>query len=140
MLSDLDALQHSLSIDAIVIPLHESMHPAFRWITRGAKVTRGYAIKIAGRPPVLIHYDMERDEAAACGLPLKSIHDYHYDRIFKNASSASDAYAQFFDAVLRDHGAQTTVAFYGNLPVHLYLGIADAMAVRGWVVHRVGDR
>lgn len=139
MLSDLDQLQHDRSIDAIVIPLHESMHPAFRWITHGAKVTRGYAIKIAGREPVLVHYDMERDEAAACGLPLKSIHDYGYDRIFKHAATASDAYAQFFDAVLRDHGAQTTVAFYGNVPIHLYLGVADALATRGWIVHRGGD-
>jgi len=139
MLTDLDQLQHDRSIDAIIIPLHESMHPAFRWITRGAKVTRGYAIKIAGRDPVLVYYDMERDEAAACGLATRSIHDYDYDRIFKRATSASDAYAQFFDAVLRDHGAQTTVAFYGNLPVHLYLGIAEALAARGWVVHRGGD-
>jgi Xaa-Pro aminopeptidase len=139
MLTDLDLLQHNLSIDAIVVPLHESMHPAFRWLTRGAKVTRGYAIKIAGREPVLVCYDMERDEAAATGLQIRSIHDYDYDRIFRSAVSASDAYAQFFDAVLRDHGAQTTVAFYGNLPVHLYLGIADALTTRGWIVHRGGD-
>ena len=139
MLTDLDQLQHERSIDAIVIPLHEFMHPAFRWLARGAKVTRGYAIKIAGREPVLVCYDMERDEAAASGMPVRSIHDYDYDRIFKRAASASEAYAEFFDAVLRDHGAQTTVAFYGNLPVHLYLGISDALAARGWVVHRGGD-
>lgn len=139
MLTDLDQLQHERSIDAIVVPLHEFMHPAFRWLARGAKMTRGYAVKIAGRDPVLVCYDMERDEAAASGLPVRSIHDYDYDDIFKRASSASDAYAEFFDAVLRDHGAQTTVAFYGNLPVHLYLGIAESLATRGWVVHRGGD-
>lgn len=139
MLTDLDTLQHDRSLDAIVVPLHESMHPAFRWLTRGAKVTRGYAIKMAGREPVLVCYEMERDEAAATGLAVRSIHDYDYDRIFKSAKSASEAYGEFFDAVLRDHGAQTTVAFYGNLPVHLYLGIADALAARGWIVHRGGD-
>src|SRR6185369_17390436 len=89
MLTDLDQLQHDRSIDAIIVPLHEAMHPAFRWIARGAKVTRGYAIKIAGREPVLVYYDMERDEAAACGLTTRSIHDYDYDRIFKRATSAS---------------------------------------------------
>lgn len=139
MLSDLDQLQHARALDAIVVPLHESMHPAFRWLTRGAKVTRGYAIKIAGREPVLVCYDMERDEAAATGLPVRSIHDFGYDQIFRSASSPSDAYAQFFDAVLREHGARTTVAFYGNLPVHLYLGIAEQLAARGWIVHRGGD-
>ncbi len=139
MLSDLDILQRERSIDAIIVPLHESMHPAFRWLSRGAKVTRGYAIKTAGNDPVLICYDMERDEAAASGLPFRTIHDFDYDAIFRSATSASDAYAQFFDKVLREYGAQTTVAFYGNLPVHLYLGIADALASRGWVVHRGGE-
>ncbi len=139
MLTDLDLLQRERAIDAIIVPLHEAMHPAFRWLSRGAKITRGYAIKTPGHEPVLICYDMERDEAAATGLPFRSIHEFDYDAIFRSAASPSDAYAQFFDAVLREYGAETTVAFYGSVPVHLYLGIAAALTARGWVVHRGGE-
>jgi Xaa-Pro aminopeptidase len=139
MLSDLDTLQHERGLDAIVVPMHEAMHPAFRWLTRGAKVTRGYAVKIAGREPVLVTYPMERDEAAATGLVTRSVHDYGFDAIFRGAPSPSEAYGEFFDRMLRELGAHTRVAFYGNVPVHLYLGIAEALGVRGWVVHRGGD-
>ncbi len=54
MLRDLDLLMRSRRIDAILVPMHEAMHPSFRWITRGAKVTRGYAIKRLDHEPVLI--------------------------------------------------------------------------------------
>ncbi|HEX7419954.1 MAG TPA: hypothetical protein VF505_08700, partial [Thermoanaerobaculia bacterium] len=55
----------SRDLGAIIVPLHESMHSAFRWLARGAKLTKGYAVKVAGRDPVLVAYPMERDEAAA---------------------------------------------------------------------------
>ena len=54
-----------IGIDAVIVPMHEAQHAAFRWISRGAKVTRGYAIKLVDRPPLLLAYPMERDEAAA---------------------------------------------------------------------------
>src|SRR5438477_10336982 len=53
MLSDLDALLTSRGIEAAIVPMHETLHPSFRWISRGAKITRGYAVKLAGREPIL---------------------------------------------------------------------------------------
>ena len=88
MFSDLDALMGERSIDAVIVPMHEAMHPSFRWLTRGAKVTLGYAVKIAGRDPLLIAYPMERDEAAATGLQTRLIHEFDYDRIFKSAAES----------------------------------------------------
>lgn len=139
MLSDLDRILQSRDLTALIVPMHEAMHPAFRWLTRGAKVTRGYAVKLAGRDPLLIAYPMERDEAAATGVETRLIHDFDYDRIFKSAPDGSSAYGEFFDRVLRELGARDRVAFAGNLPIHLYLGIADALAQRGWSVYRGGD-
>jgi Xaa-Pro aminopeptidase len=136
MLSDLDPLLRSRNLEALIVPMHEAMHPAFRWITRGAKVTRGYAIKVAGRDPLLIAYPMEREEAAATGVETRLIHDFGYDAIFKSAPNAAAAYGEFFDRVLRQLGARERVAFAGNLPIHLYLGIADELATRGWSVSR----
>src|SRR5262249_9073918 len=53
MLSDLDALLRARSIDTFLVPMHEVLHPAFRWIIRGAKVTKGYAVKCAGEELLL---------------------------------------------------------------------------------------
>ena len=49
MIADLDDLLAQRRIDAVVVPMHEAMHPSFRWLTRGAVVTLGYAVKLRGR-------------------------------------------------------------------------------------------
>ncbi|HXH38598.1 MAG TPA: hypothetical protein VNN08_08215, partial [Thermoanaerobaculia bacterium] len=139
MLSDLDGLMQARDLDALLVPMHEALHPSFRWITRGAKVTRGYAVKRAGRDPLLVSYPMERDEAAATGLATRLIHEFGYDGIFKSAPNAVAAYAEFFDVVLRELGASSSVAIVGNLPFPLYLGIAEGLETRGWRVWRGGD-
>src|SRR6266487_3286177 len=140
MISDLDELLAQRAIDVVVVPMHEAMHPSFRWLTRGAVVTGGYAIKLRGRDAILVSYPMERDEAAATGLATRSVLDFDYDRIFKSAPNPVAAYGEFFDRVLGDVGAGPSVAFAGNLPIHLYLGIADELQRRGWnVVRSTGD-
>lgn len=135
MFADLDALMVARSIDTIVVPMHEAMHPSFRWLSRGAKVTRGYAVKVAGREPVLIAYPMEREEAAATGLTVRLAHEFDAERIFRAAANAAEGYAEFFTAALRELGSGETVAFFGNAPIHLYHGILAAMERRGWRVH-----
>jgi Xaa-Pro aminopeptidase len=136
MLSDLDNLLRQRGIEAVIVPMHEALHPAFRWLARGAKVTKGYAVKVAGAEPILISYPMERDEAAATGLTTRLVHDFEFDRIFKSAPHAAAAYAAFYDRVLRDVGARESVAFIGNLPFPLYLQIAELLEEKGWRVHR----
>jgi Xaa-Pro aminopeptidase len=125
MLADLDSLMRQRAVGAVIVPMHEAMHASFRWLTRGAKVTRGYAVKVVDRAPVLITYPMERDEAAATGLEVRLIHQLE---------PHAAAYGQFFDRVLRELGASGSVAFFGNAPLHIYLGIAAEMSRRGWPV------
>lgn len=136
MLSDLDELMRRRSIDAIVVPMHEAMHSSFRWLTRGAKVTRGYAVKRIDQEPVLVTYPMEREEAAATGLAVRLAHEFDHERIFRTATDAAAAYAEFFTNVLRDLGVTGTIAFFGNAPVHLYHGVFASLAALGWNVHR----
>ncbi|HYS54217.1 MAG TPA: M24 family metallopeptidase [Thermoanaerobaculia bacterium] len=129
----------SRGVETVIVPMHESAHAAFRWITRGAKVTRGYAIKMIDRPPLLIAYPMEREEAGATGLMTRLIHDFDYDAIFKAAPNPVQAYATFFNSVLRELASGKVIAFVGDLPFHLYFSIAEAMEQRGWSVYRSGD-
>ncbi len=136
MLSDLDSLMRTRGIDAVIVPMHEQMHASFRWLARGAKVTRGYAIKLLDRAPMLVTYPMERDEALASGLEVHLVHEYGHEAIFRNARHAADAYGELFTAILRAAGSGERVALFGNVPVQLYLGIAEALELRGWRVHR----
>jgi Xaa-Pro aminopeptidase len=133
MLADLDLLMHEHRIDAVIVPMHEQMHASFRWLARGAKVTRGYAMKRVDRDPILITYPMERDEAAATGLEVHLAHEFGSEAIFRTATHAADAYGQFFAAIL---GEPCTVAFFGNVPVQLYIGIIESLEQRGFAVHR----
>jgi Xaa-Pro aminopeptidase len=136
MIKDLDALMTARGIGALIVPMHEAIHPSFRWITRGAKVTRGYAIKTAGREPLLVSYPMERDEASATGLRTALVHEFGYDAIFRSAANPVAAYGELFDRILRAEKTNGAIAFCGNVPFHLYHGIADAMVSRGWLVFR----
>jgi Xaa-Pro aminopeptidase len=136
MLADLDRLMRERGLDAVLVPMHEAKHASFRWISRGAKVTRGYAIKRVGHDPVLIAYPMEREEAESSGLRTHLVHDFEYDRIFRTAASVAEAYGEFFDGVLRRLGSGPAIAFFGNVPVHLYLPIAQSMQRRGWIMDR----
>lgn len=136
MLDDLDRLMRERGIDAAIVPMHEAMHSSFRWLTRGAKVTRGYAIKAAGRAPLLITYPMEREEALATGLEVHLVHEYEHERIFRGAPNHAEAYGEFFTNVFRALGTGETIAFFGNVPVQLYIGMAESLERRGWRVHR----
>jgi Xaa-Pro aminopeptidase len=135
MLSDLDALMRERGIDAVIVPMHEAMHASFRWLSRGAKVTRGYAVKVANRAPMLVTYPMEREEAKATGLEVRLAHEFDHERIFRTAANQAEAYAEFFATVLRDARA-ASVAFFGNVPVQLYVGVIEALERRGVNVHR----
>jgi len=140
VLADLDHLLRQRDIDTLIVPMHEVLHPSFRWITRNARVTRGYAVKRVGEEPILVSYPMEREEAAATGLATRLIHDFDFDRIFKSAPNSIVAYGELYDRILRDLGCGPNVLFAGNLPIHLYLGIADELQRRGWnVVRGNGD-
>ena len=124
------------AIEVLIVPMHEAMHPSFRWLSRGAKMTRGYAIKVLDREPVLVTYPMEREEAAGTGLEVRLANEFGHDRIFQAAASPSAAYAELFTNLLREIGVRESVAFFGNLPLQLYLGIVEAMEQRGWRIHR----
>ncbi|HYK05811.1 MAG TPA: Xaa-Pro peptidase family protein [Thermoanaerobaculia bacterium] len=136
MLSDLDFLMRSRGIDVVIVPMHQAMHASFRWLSRGAKVTHGYAVKAAGRAPLLVAYPMEREEAKATGLEVRLAHDFDFDRIFRTAPNPTEAYAELFANIVREVNAGRSIAFFGNVPVQLYHGMFDALERRGLRVHR----
>ncbi|HEU5162032.1 MAG TPA: M24 family metallopeptidase [Thermoanaerobaculia bacterium] len=131
MLADLDRLIAERGIGAIVVPMHELPHASFRWLSRGAKVTRGFAVRAAGKT-ILYHDPMERDEAAASGLAVRSLDDVGRSSIFATETRAGAAWARLIDAILADAGAPAgAVALAGAVPFPLYLRVAAELAQRG---------
>lgn len=136
MRSDLDGLMAERGIDALVVSNHEHTHPAFVWLSRGAKVTRGYIVKKRGADELLIHYPMERDEAFASGVPTRSIFDFGHAEIFRESPNPVVAYAKFFGRVFRDLGIHGPVAFNGFLPVQLYFDLLQELESSGFPIFR----
>lgn len=136
MLSDLDTLLRERNIDTLVVPMHEAMHASFRWLSRGAKVTKGYAVKRVGHDPLLVTYPMEREEAAATGLEVHLVAEYDHEAIFRATADQSLAHAKLFANIFRAIGSGNSIAIFGNVPFQLYLGVAEALEADGFRVHR----
>jgi Xaa-Pro aminopeptidase len=127
MLADLDALMRHRGIDTVVVPMHEAMHASFRWLSRGAKITRGFAVQRAGTAPVLVAIAMEREEALATGLEVRLLQDF---------ATAADAHDVQMVKMLTTLESGPVVAFFGNVPAHLYLDLPEVLARHGFRVHR----
>jgi len=138
MLSDLDAILRSHDIDALIVPMHEAMHPSFRWLSRGAKLTKGFVVKKVGAEPLLVHFPMERDEAAACGLPTVSALEFGHEQAHREESHAPRALARFFRNLIDAQAIRGGVAFAGNLPFEMYLETAEELEKGGVRVVRLG--
>lgn len=138
MLSDLDRLMEENDLGAVVVPLHELMHPGFRWLSRGAKVTRGWAVRSNGKT-LLVHDPMERDEAAVAGLELVSTAELGQGEILARAADPAQAAAELLERIVEAAGARGTIAIEGAVPFPLYLGVVEALESRGTRVSRRAD-
>ena len=136
MLSDLDVLLEERGLSAAVVPNHELPHSSFRWLTRGAKVTRGTAIRVTGGKTVLVHDPMEREEAVASGLETLSNSEMGQGEIFRDVADPAAAWAAFYGRTLDAVGARGPIALLGPLPMPLYLGIVEALERNGRAVWR----
>jgi Xaa-Pro aminopeptidase len=127
VLTDLDALMRDRGIDTVVVPMHEALHASFRWLSRGAKITRGYAVQRAGAAPVLVAIAMEREEAVATGLEVRLLQEF---------CTPADPHDLQLVKMLTTLESGPAVAFFGNVPAHLYLDLPEALAKHGFRVHR----
>ncbi|MGA7614652.1 MAG: M24 family metallopeptidase [Thermoanaerobaculia bacterium] len=140
MLSDLDTLMSSAGIGTIVVSMHEALDPSFRWLTRGAALTRGHVLKSRGSEPLLLHYPMEREEAGSVGLPTRSVLDFDQPAIFRDASTPVDAWSRFFRRIFADLSLPGPFAFYGLGPVDLYAEVVPRLEQEGIPIHHgVGE-
>jgi Xaa-Pro aminopeptidase len=114
MKSDLDRLMAERNIDAAVASGRVHGNPIMYYLTNGAKLTHGIVVKPAGRPPVLIHSPMERDEAAKAGLHTLSLGEFNLRELTEQAGSALGGSVLLYQKLLEKLGVSGRVAFYGE--------------------------
>jgi len=116
MKTDLPTLMQAGNLDALIV-LGDAFHnPAMVYFTGVAHVSGALLVVKRDQQPLLFCHAMEREEAAATGIPTRSITDYDYRAIF--AESGKDplrANAQLFQMMLKDAGVTSgRVAVYGQ--------------------------
>ena len=115
MKSDLDRLMAERNIDAVVVSGRIHGNPLMYYLTNGAKLTQGIVVKVAGRPPVLCYYPMERDEAAKANMESLSIGEFNLRELIEQAGSSLGGTVLLYEKLFERLGVIGRVAFYGEV-------------------------
>ena len=126
MKSDLDTLMKARNLDALLILGDAEHNPPMYYFVGGGHVSGALLIKKVGKEPVLLHNDMERDEAAKSGLKTISYSEYGpIDEYLEQADGDMlKAFALRRKRILSDHGLSGgRIAIYGKVDVSQHYGI-----------------
>jgi Xaa-Pro aminopeptidase len=117
MKSDIDALMAEHEIAALLVTGPGTHNPAMTYLTGGALITQADLIKKAGRPAVLYHGAMERDEAAKAGLPTHCYTEIPMRNLMREAGGdALKAGALRYQYMLKECGVEAgKVLVYGRV-------------------------
>ncbi len=114
MKADLDRLMAERDIDAAVVTGKVRNNPIMVYITNGANLTHCIVVKAAGRPPVLVHSPIERDEATKSGLKTFNLGDLDPRALTEQAGSALGGTVLIYQELFERLGISGRVAFYGE--------------------------
>lgn len=129
MKSDLDQLMQARELAAIIIGIDHNYSPPLDYLTGGAHVSRGLAIKKLGETPVLIIDPMEREEAAATGLPVRTIPEMGWLDMLDDANGDRvAAEIIFWGHCLKELGIDSgKIGIYGVSDMNLILELVRLM-------------
>jgi len=113
MKRDLDALMEARGLDAFVVSGRTYGNPSLVYLLNGAAVTQGIVVKKRGEVPVFIHSPIERDEAAASGLPLVNMARYRFTEILRETGDRLKATVELYRRIFADLDVRGEVGFYG---------------------------
>lgn len=85
MKSDLDALMEKRGLDAFIVMGDEGENPMLFYLSNGAEITRGYALKARGGEIMLVVNSMEIEEARKSGLTTYTDLDFGYGELIEAA-------------------------------------------------------
>ena len=130
MKSDLPALMQARNLDTLLV-FGDALHnPPMVYFTGVHHVTGALLVIKRGQEPLLICHNMERDEAALTGLPIRSLTDYDYRAILKQSNQDHLlANARMFQRILTDAGVtKGRAAVYGQQDIGNSYGLLNAIS------------
>lgn len=124
MKTDLDRLMAEHGLDAIFVVGAANHNPAMAYFTGPVHLSDAYVLKKRGETPVVVHFPMERDEAARTGLVTKSFSDYDFQELIAEAKGVRVVAAVLrLERIFEDFGVQGRVSVYGFGDVGEFLGL-----------------
>ena len=124
MKEDLDRLMEARDLDALLVSGAGGHNPALVYFTGVAHLTHANLLKPRGRPPVLLHASMERDEAARTGLALKDREAYDPVGLLRDAGGDRvEAAARLLARLLEEHGVHGRVGVCGRIDAGAALAV-----------------
>jgi Xaa-Pro aminopeptidase len=121
MKNELINLMKIHDVDAILITGPAQHNPAMYYFTGGGNITEAHLFLLRDQDPLLIHYPMERGEAAKSGLRTRSMDYYDYRQLNKEAKGYSAKFrVLLYKAVLSDlNFLSGKLMVYGNMDAGL---------------------
>jgi Xaa-Pro aminopeptidase len=113
MKQDLDPLMAERGIDTAVVTGSGSNNPSMYYMVNGAHLGGGILVKRRGQEPTLIHYPIERDEAAKSGLATLDMTHFDYTGLLRESENALEATVKLYRKIFDELDVTGRVAFYG---------------------------
>ncbi len=116
MKSDLDRIMQENGIDVLLINGAAAHNPAMVYFTGTCHVSAADLVRPRGGQPTLLHFPMERDEAANTGLKTVSYSQFPIEQLLKETKGDfTEAIALRYQKVFASLGITSgTVAIYGQ--------------------------
>ena len=132
MKTDIDQLMQQHNVEALLITGPAQHNPAMVYLTGGGHVTHADLIKQRGKPPVLFHGMMERDEATKTGLTTRDYDQYAWKDLFDAANGdLIELYAIRYQRMLTELGVTAgRVILYGVKEIGADFAIFTALQRR----------
>ncbi|MEA3327080.1 MAG: M24 family metallopeptidase [Chloroflexota bacterium] len=129
MKSDIDKLLKENQAEALWVTGPAQHNPAMVYLMGGGHITQADAIKIPGKPVLLCHPPMERDEAVRTGLPTLNYNKYPLNERLKLAGGDRlTAQALLYKNIFEEIGVTSgKVIIYGHTDVGKFLLLVNRL-------------
>ena len=105
MQSDMDRIMKERGIDALWVTGPADHNPNMVYYTGLHHVSGADLIKLCGKPPLLFHNAMEREEAAKTGLQTRNLADFPFTKYLEKSNrDVLKAYTLMNAAILKEAG------------------------------------
>lgn len=129
MKADLDQLLKENRADALWVTGPAQHNPAMVYLTGGGHLTQADVIKPLGKPMLLCHAPMERDEAARTGLQTLNYTQFPLkERLAEAKGDRLTAQALLYKKIFEHAGVtEGTVLLYGRSEVGTFYSLVDKL-------------